>query len=174
MSVPFLVAQQMDSSPKVKEVSLVLTKVEVQDLIGKTQLSDDGTGSFGDVVTSDTMIIFADAAAGGNNEKILIPLCCHKNHWCRIVVDAPLKDACVYDLMFSSYNVSVRSIEEKLATKQPDYAPRKYCEHHYQGDLGVQVDSYNCGIIYSCHSGVQLHLGIKSMALPKCSASDYT
>ncbi|KAG2823152.1 hypothetical protein PC110_g11220 [Phytophthora cactorum] len=40
MSVPFLVAQQMDSSPKVKEVSLVLTKVEVQDLIGKTQLSD--------------------------------------------------------------------------------------------------------------------------------------
>ncbi|KAG6944259.1 hypothetical protein JG687_00017967 [Phytophthora cactorum] len=104
MSVPFLVAQQMDSSSKVKEISLVLT-------------------------------------------KILIPLCCHKNHWCRIVVDAQLKDACVYDLMFSSYNVSVRSIEEKLATKQPDYAPRKYCEHHYQGDLGVQVDSYNCGIV---------------------------
>ncbi|KAG6957451.1 hypothetical protein JG688_00010972 [Phytophthora aleatoria] len=40
MSVPFQVAQQMDLSSKVKEIPLVSTKVEVQDLIGKTQLSD--------------------------------------------------------------------------------------------------------------------------------------
>ncbi|KAF1784456.1 Ulp1 protease family, C-terminal catalytic domain [Phytophthora cactorum] len=82
MSVPFLVAQQMDSSSKVKEVSLVLT-------------------------------------------KILIPLCCHKNHWCRIVVDAQLKDACVYDLMFSSYNVSVHRLK-RSCNEAADYAPRKY------------------------------------------------
>ncbi|OWZ19049.1 hypothetical protein PHMEG_0006761 [Phytophthora megakarya] len=57
-----------------------------------------------------------------------------------------LKDVCIYDPMKSSYANSVRAIMETLVTWLPDYAPRKYRAHHYQSDLGVQVDSYNCGV----------------------------
>ncbi|KAG3119022.1 hypothetical protein PI125_g2394 [Phytophthora idaei] len=61
------------------------------------------------------------------------------------MIDVELKDVYIYDPMASSYIVSIRAIAEKLVTQLPDYALRKYRVHHYQGDLGVQVDSYNCG-----------------------------
>ncbi|KAG3171322.1 hypothetical protein PI124_g3232 [Phytophthora idaei] len=88
-------------------------------------VSPDVIGSFGDVVTSVSMSMFADAIAGVKNEKILIPVCCHKYHWCAIMIDVELKDVYIYDPMASSYIVSIRAIAEKLVTQLPDYAPRR-------------------------------------------------
>lgn len=89
---------------------------------------------------------FATIFAGKTNEKILIPICCSNTHWCCVMVNLNLNDVCIYDPMSSSYVVRVRAIAEKLAMQLPNYAPRKYRVHHYMGDLGVQVDSYNCGM----------------------------
>ncbi|KAG4064358.1 hypothetical protein PC123_g797 [Phytophthora cactorum] len=143
----FQVAQQMDLTSKVKPMPLVSVKAEVLDLIGKTQLSDDTMnivmvklfgprkdvivvspdviGSFGDVGTSVLMSMFADAIAGVKYEKNLIPVCCHKYHWCATMIDVELKDISIYDPTSSSYIVGVRAIAEKLATQLPDYAPRR-------------------------------------------------
>ncbi|ETM30757.1 hypothetical protein L914_21570 [Phytophthora nicotianae] len=62
------------------------------------------------------------------------------------MLDLETTDICIYDPMGSSYILRVRAIAEKLATCLPDYSPRKYRVHPYQSDLGVQVDSYNCGV----------------------------
>ncbi|GMF47033.1 unnamed protein product [Phytophthora fragariaefolia] len=53
---------------------------------------------------------------------------------------------CIYDPMKSSYTVRVPALAESLIVQLPDYAPRKYRVHHYQTDLGIQVDSFNCGV----------------------------
>ena len=40
----------------------------------------------------------------------------------------------------------MRSLAEKLTSMVPDASPRRYRVRVYTDDLGVQVDSYNCGI----------------------------
>ncbi|OWZ12660.1 hypothetical protein PHMEG_00014139 [Phytophthora megakarya] len=81
-----------------------------------------------------------------HGKKILIPVICGKNHWCSIMMDLQLKDVCIYDPMNSTYGVHVRPLADKLANMVPDAAPRTYRIRKYDGDLGVQLDTYNCGI----------------------------
>ncbi|ETP16413.1 hypothetical protein F441_08972 [Phytophthora nicotianae CJ01A1] len=83
---------------------------------------------------------------GATGEKILIPVICGKNHWCSIMIDLTCKDVLIYDPMNSSYGSKVRPLADKLVTMLPDFAPRKYRVRLYFSELGVQVDSYNCGM----------------------------
>lgn len=140
----------------------------ILDLVGKTCLSEDTMnivmaklfGSRSDVIIVDPSIIgsvegeampgiaavFADVFASVTNEKIFIPVCCSKNHWCGISLDLEMAEAAVYDPMGSTYALKVRALTEALLVQLPDYAPRKFRVRPYHTDLGVQVDSYNCGI----------------------------
>ncbi|KUF93266.1 hypothetical protein AM587_10000684 [Phytophthora nicotianae] len=83
---------------------------------------------------------------GATGEKILIPVICGKNHWCSIMIDLTCKDVLIYDPMNSSYGSKVRPLADKLVTMLPDFAPRKYRVRLYLSELGVQVDSYSCGM----------------------------
>ncbi|KAE9007658.1 hypothetical protein PR003_g17203 [Phytophthora rubi] len=83
---------------------------------------------------------------GVTKEQILIPVICGKNHWCSIMMDLVMKDVCIYDPMNSSYGVNLRPSADKLGMMVPDAAPRRYRVRAYHSDLGVQVDSYNCGV----------------------------
>ncbi|KAI9999295.1 hypothetical protein PInf_004117 [Phytophthora infestans] len=141
---------------------------EILDLIGKTQLSNDTMGfvmsslfeSKASIITLDTnvigpiehgavsgpMTVFADMFKNLSKEKILIPVCCNKNHWCGIMVDVERTEAIVYDPMDSTYMVGVRALTEKIVTQLSNFAPRQYRVSPYRGNLGVQVDSFNCGM----------------------------
>ncbi|POM71858.1 LOW QUALITY PROTEIN: Hypothetical protein PHPALM_11515 [Phytophthora palmivora] len=160
MPASIQVVQHIEILSKVKTIPLLSTKVrknakcqtEILDLVCKTQLSDDTInvvmarlfGSRNDVIVmkpniignisngeiSITVAIFADVFAGMKTEKICIPVCCNKIHWCGIMVNTRLKDACIYDPMSSNYAVAVRALVEKLVTQLPEYAPRKYRVHH--------------------------------------------
>ncbi|ETM55849.1 hypothetical protein L914_00996 [Phytophthora nicotianae] len=106
-------------------------------------------GLIGSIENNDSLIntsVFPEGFAGATKEKILIPVCCSKKRWCCIMLDLETTDICIYDPMGSSYIIRVRALAEKLATCLPDYTPRKYRVQPYQSDLGVQVDSYNCGV----------------------------
>lgn len=87
-----------------------------------------------------------DVFAGMTNQKILIPVICNKNHWCAVMMDLSLKEVFIYDPMSSSYGVKVRPLAEKMVALLPDFATRKYRIRPYTSELGVQVDSYNCGM----------------------------
>ncbi|POM65766.1 Hypothetical protein PHPALM_18472 [Phytophthora palmivora] len=168
MPASFQVIQQTDLPSKLKSTRLLSAQAEILDLLAKTQLSYDTMnmvmaklfGARNDVVIVDSSLvgsvdsrqtslntsIFSQVFAGKTSEKILIPVCWRKNHWCGIMMNLGLTGVCIYDSMGSSYALSVRGVAEKLVTQLPDYTPRIYRMHHYQSDLGVQVDSHNRGV----------------------------
>ncbi|KAG1698684.1 hypothetical protein DVH05_014641 [Phytophthora capsici] len=168
MPQSFQVTEQSILPAKLKAIPLLSSKAEILDLIGKTQLSDDTMGfvmsslfeSKASIITVDTnvigpmehgavsvpMTVFADMFKNLSKEKILIPVCCNKNHWCGIMVDVDRTEAIVYDPMASTYMNGVRALTEKIVTQLPTFAPRKYRVSPYRGNLGVQVDSFNCGM----------------------------
>lgn len=155
-----------DIIAKMKAIPLLSVQAENLDLIGKTALGDNTINTlmlrlFG----KRTDVMLVDTSIAGNvmngylpfqsmhsilstvdNQKILVPVICGKNHWCSIMINLILKDVSINDPMKSSYLTGVPALAEKVVTLLPGYGPRIYRVHPYESDLGVQVDSYNCGM----------------------------
>ncbi|GMF46049.1 unnamed protein product [Phytophthora fragariaefolia] len=90
---------------------------------------------------------FKQAFAGATKTmKILCPINCNNNHWCAVLMDPGKCRAYVYDSMASSYISSVRAVAQQLIIMLPeDVRPNTRLLTHDPG-LGVQTDSYNCGV----------------------------
>ncbi|GMF51901.1 unnamed protein product [Phytophthora fragariaefolia] len=90
---------------------------------------------------------FKRAFAGATKTmKILCPINCNNNHWCAALMDLGKCRAYVYDSMASSYISSVRAVAQQLIIMLPeDIRPNTRLLTHDPG-LGVQTDSYNCGV----------------------------
>ncbi|KAE9113869.1 hypothetical protein PF010_g9914 [Phytophthora fragariae] len=151
---------------KLKEIPLLSVQAEALELVGKSALGDDTVNTLMlKMFAANVNTVVVDTSVAGNvmngfmpvesmqkictgvtKEQILIPVICGKNHWCSIMMDLMTKDVCIYDPMNSSYGVNLRPIADKLAMMVPNAAPRRYRVRAYHSDLGVQVDSYNCGV----------------------------
>ncbi|GMF59713.1 unnamed protein product [Phytophthora fragariaefolia] len=105
-------------------------------------------GNWGIVVGGMTTIpdeMVTNMFVGVSNERILIPMNCNGNHWCAIMVNLQTHEIRHYDPMMSSYGVSIRAVAQRLLQFMPRSEGR-YKVDPYVTDMGVQVDSYNCGI----------------------------
>ncbi|EGZ29272.1 hypothetical protein PHYSODRAFT_309714 [Phytophthora sojae] len=69
---------------------------------------------------------------GMSDEKVLIPINASGIHWCCIMIDLTKND--------------VRVVAEMLVAIIPDARVKRYRIRRVDGDLGIQFDSYNCGI----------------------------
>ncbi|GMG18186.1 unnamed protein product [Phytophthora fragariaefolia] len=90
---------------------------------------------------------FKRAFAGATKTmKILCPINCNNSHWCAVLMDLGKCRAYVYDSMASSYISSVLAVTQQLVIMLPeDVRPNTRLLTHDPG-LGVQTDSYNCGV----------------------------
>ncbi|KAI9984438.1 hypothetical protein PInf_005786 [Phytophthora infestans] len=78
--------------------------------------------------------------------KVLFPINCNNNHWCAVLMDLEKGRVYVYDSMASSYMIGVRAVAQKMIMMLPDgVRPSARLVTHDPG-LGVQCDSYNCGV----------------------------
>ncbi|ETO99761.1 hypothetical protein F441_22819 [Phytophthora nicotianae CJ01A1] len=166
MPQAFRAESDPDMIPKLKAIPLLSVQAEALELVGKSPLGDGTVNTLMlklfaervDTIGIDTSIAgnvmngflpvdtMKSVLLGATGEKILIPVICGKNHWCSIMIDLTCKDVLIYDPMNSSYGSKVRPLADKLVTMLPDFAPRKYRVRLYLSELGVQVDSYNCGM----------------------------
>ncbi|ETN05140.1 hypothetical protein PPTG_14804 [Phytophthora nicotianae INRA-310] len=166
MPQAFRAESDPDMIPKLKAIPLLSVQAEALELVGKSTLGDGTVNTLMlklfaervDTIGIDTSIAgnvmngflpvdtMKSVLLGATGEKILIPVICGKNHWCSIMIDLTCKDVLIYDPMNSSYGSKVRPLADKLVTMLPDFAPRKYRVRLYLSELGVQVDSYNCGM----------------------------
>ncbi|OWZ15086.1 hypothetical protein PHMEG_00011334 [Phytophthora megakarya] len=83
---------------------------------------------------------------GVSTEIVLIPVFCNKLHWSTIMIDLNYEEVVVYDPMPSTYAVGVRALAERLVTLLLEFAQRSFRVRPCANDLGVQVDTYNCGV----------------------------
>ncbi|ETN01794.1 hypothetical protein PPTG_16885 [Phytophthora nicotianae INRA-310] len=166
MPQAFRAESDPDMIPKLKTIPLLSVQAEALELVGKSPLGDGTVNTLMlklfaervDTIGIDTSIAgnvmngflpvdtMKSVLLGATGEKILIPVICGKNHWCSIMIDLTCKDVLIYDPTNSSYGSKVRPLADKLVTMLPDFAPRKYRVRLYLSELGVQVDSYNCGM----------------------------
>ncbi|OWY99178.1 hypothetical protein PHMEG_00029871 [Phytophthora megakarya] len=84
---------------------------------------------------------------GASDEKFMIPVNCNGNHWCSIMIElGEKKRIYFYDPMESSYKTGVRSAAQVAKQLVPEQQLDGCRAQSYGSHLGVQTDSYNCGI----------------------------
>ncbi|ETI54342.1 hypothetical protein F443_02824 [Phytophthora nicotianae P1569] len=152
-----------------KEIEVLTPQVDVLALAGKEVITDEvmhkiltkllgfkpniaifdsstlGIVVDGSVSTSNEII--REALAGVTNEKVLIPVNCNGNQWCAIIMYLAGGVVHVYDSSSSSYLVSVRAVAQKMIVLLPPHVQKKTIRvRTFEAGLGVQSDSYNCGI----------------------------
>ncbi|ETP44257.1 hypothetical protein F442_09138 [Phytophthora nicotianae P10297] len=97
-------------------------------------------------VTTDSEYFQRALARVTKKMKVLFPINCNNNHWCAVLMDMQKGRVYVYDSMASSYADSVRAVAQKMIMMLPDgVRPSARLVTHDPG-LGVQSDSYNCGV----------------------------
>ncbi|ETP33417.1 hypothetical protein F442_18071 [Phytophthora nicotianae P10297] len=153
---------------KLKKMQILTSQIEVLALVGKELISDEvmhklltklflpGSGVVvfdastlgvvvdGEVSTSNDVI--REALSGVSNDKVLIPVNCHGNHWCSIMINLEGGTVDVYDSSSSSYLVGVRAVAQKMMILLPTNVKKPARVRTFESSLGVQTDSYNCGI----------------------------
>ncbi|POM67919.1 Hypothetical protein PHPALM_15984, partial [Phytophthora palmivora] len=71
---------------------------------------------------------------------------CNNNHWCGVLMNLEKGRVYVYDSMASSYATSIRAVTQQMIPMIPESArPSARLVTHDPG-LGIQSDSYNCGV----------------------------
>lgn len=81
-----------------------------------------------------------------SSQRILIPINCSGNHWCAIIVNSATDEILLYDPMHSSYMASIRAVAGSLVSLLPGAGVKRYRTRLYESSLGIQTDSYNCGV----------------------------
>ncbi|ETM50973.1 hypothetical protein L914_05089 [Phytophthora nicotianae] len=84
--------------------------------------------------------------AGLSKELVLFPVNCNGNHWCSVMINLEKGSVAIYDSSSSSYLTSVRSVAQTLIMLLPELARPRPRVQTYESGLGVQLDSYNCGV----------------------------
>jgi hypothetical protein len=84
--------------------------------------------------------------AGLTSEKVLIPVNCHGNHWCSIMMDLTKGEVFIYDSSSSSYITGLRALAQTMTDLLPERAQKGFRSRIYDSGLGIQTDNYNCGI----------------------------
>ncbi|KAG6587334.1 uncharacterized protein IUM83_02995 [Phytophthora cinnamomi] len=103
-------------------------------------------GISNEAITTDS-VHFKRALAGTTKKmKVLFPINCNNNHWCVVLMNLEKGRVYVYDSMTSSYATTIRAVAQQMITMLPDgVRPSARLVTHDPG-LGVQSDSYNCGV----------------------------
>ncbi|ETI31934.1 hypothetical protein F443_21166 [Phytophthora nicotianae P1569] len=164
----FSVERDLDLPSKLKEIKVLTSQVDVLDIAGKGLITDeimhkilakifgskDGITVF-DSSTLGTVVdgkvtscgeIIRDALSGLTREKVLIPVNCNGSHWCGVMIDLEGGTVEVYDSSSSSYTMSVRVLAQTLVHLLPTSVQTPFRVRVFDSGLGVQTDSYNCGI----------------------------
>eukprot|EP00644_Phytophthora_capsici_P019280 jgi/Phyca11/132895/e_gw1.255.4.1 len=81
---------------------------------------------------------------GMSDEMVLIPINCNGIHWCSIMIKLATAEILLYDPMSSSYMANVRDVAQVLIPLLPGSS--RYRIRNYESELGMQHDSYNCGL----------------------------
>ncbi|ETI48410.1 hypothetical protein L914_07269 [Phytophthora nicotianae] len=165
----FQVLEDSDMGAKLKQLPLLSHEMGVLDLTAKGSLCDEimttvMTKLFSANpilnVASPHMIsvpvngkIWTDNQAlvtlffGAPTGKFLIPVNCNQNHWCSIMVGiGEKKKLYYYDPMGSSYKNGVRLAAQVVKQLITDQLLDGCRAQSYGSHLGIQTDSYNCGI----------------------------
>ncbi|KAG1688159.1 hypothetical protein DVH05_003941 [Phytophthora capsici] len=97
-------------------------------------------------ITTDSTY-FKQALSGVTKKrKVLFPINCNNNHWCAVLMDLEKGRVFVYDSMASTYATSVRAVTQNMIMMLPEVVrPSARLVTHDPG-LGIQNDSYNCGV----------------------------
>ncbi|EEY67947.1 uncharacterized protein PITG_18363 [Phytophthora infestans T30-4] len=74
------------------------------------------------------MTVFADMFKNLSTEKILIPVCCNKNHWCGIMVDVERTEAVVLQ-PFIEGNPKLYELWSPLESLQTQQSDIRRCHH---------------------------------------------
>ncbi|ETN01801.1 hypothetical protein PPTG_16890 [Phytophthora nicotianae INRA-310] len=96
-------------------------------------------------VAASTGLIRAEPS-GLTNQKVPIPLNCNGNHWCSNMLTLGTCEAYIYDSSPSSYLLGIRAVAQTLINLLPREVDEGFRVRNYESGLGVQTDSYNCGI----------------------------
>ncbi|KAE9047384.1 hypothetical protein PR003_g2886 [Phytophthora rubi] len=83
---------------------------------------------------------------GVSDEKVLIPINCNGNHWCFIMIDLGNALLYYYDPMASIYAMKLRVLASKLKDVIQVADDRRIRVQPLTTNMGIQVDSYNCGV----------------------------
>ncbi|KAJ8556614.1 hypothetical protein ON010_g9351 [Phytophthora cinnamomi] len=164
----FKVEKDPELPAKTKNIPILPPETEVFDLVAKECLSDEVmkmvlTKKFGpdpNVVVFDasTLGVTVDgsvsadtsnirrAMEGLSTEMVLFPVNCNNNHWCSIVVNLAKGKVYIYDSSSFSYLLGVRAVAHTLIPLLPATVQRSLRVQTYESGLGVQTDSYNCGV----------------------------
>ncbi|KAE9285248.1 hypothetical protein PF001_g21996 [Phytophthora fragariae] len=164
----FAVEEDPDLPEKLKAIGILSTETQVLDLTAKQCITDEVMitvmlKKFG----PDPNIVIFDASALGvvvdgsvgadtasiqramrglSTEIVLFPVNCNNNHWCSIVINLAKGKVSIYDSSSSSYLLGVRAVAQTLIPLLPSTVEMSLRVQTYESGLGVQTDSYNCGI----------------------------
>ncbi|GMF18831.1 unnamed protein product [Phytophthora fragariaefolia] len=83
---------------------------------------------------------------GTSSERVIIPVNGNGNHRSSIMIDLGAKHIYFYDPMKSKYKLGVRAVAHHIAVRISGWRQHQYRFLGYTPDLGIQTDSYNCGI----------------------------
>eukprot|EP00644_Phytophthora_capsici_P008128 jgi/Phyca11/125911/e_gw1.60.94.1 len=84
--------------------------------------------------------------AGLDCESLLIPINCNGIHWCSIMVRPATSELFYYDPMSSSFGEQAKKFSERIQPLLKFSGPTRARVRPFVSSLGVQVDSYNCGL----------------------------
>ncbi|GMF47123.1 unnamed protein product [Phytophthora fragariaefolia] len=115
-------------------------------LFGSYPTVDVGSPNLANVAVNGSVFMDRDALSGRfigvSIEMVLIRINCNGNRWGCILINLTTQE----DPMASSYQVGLRSVEQNLINLIPTNTKNRFCVQQHTTDLGVQIDSYNCGI----------------------------
>ncbi|KAE8976593.1 hypothetical protein PR001_g25372, partial [Phytophthora rubi] len=164
----FGVEEDPELPEKLKAIGILSTETQVLDLTAKECITDEVIRTvmlkkFG----PDPNIVIFDASALGvvvdgsvgadtasiqramrglSTEIVLFPVNCNNNHWCSIMINLAKGKVSIYDSSSSSYLLGVRAVAQTLIPLLPSTVEMSLRVQTYESGLGVQTDSYNCGI----------------------------
>ncbi|ETL94914.1 hypothetical protein L917_07211 [Phytophthora nicotianae] len=165
----FQVLEDSDMGAKLKQLPLLSHEMGVLDLAAKGSLCDEimttvmtklfSANPILNVASPHTISVpvndkiwtdnqaLATLIFGAPTGKFLIPVNCNQNHWCSIMVGiGEKKKLYYYDPMGSSYKNGVRSAAQVVKQLITDQLLDGCRAQSYGSHLGIQTDSYNCGI----------------------------
>ncbi|KAI9985424.1 hypothetical protein PInf_004782 [Phytophthora infestans] len=168
VNLTLAVEEDPSLTDKIESLRLLSSEMEVLDLAATGCLSEDtmttlmtkrfgsdptrilGNANFVSVNLGSDVVVDRDGLEalflGASMERAIIPVNCNGNHWSSIMIDFTEHKLFYYDPMDSSYKVGLRAATQVIKSMVPSLQSCTGRVQPYTSTLGVQTDSYNCGI----------------------------